>query len=66
MAVGTGEAQRIFYELVMPGKNHFNAVFCVGTNVIFRRAALAEIGADLEKPDRMLRLLQGDVGSGKR
>ena len=44
VAVGTGEAQRIFYELVMPGKNHFNAVFCVGTNVIFRRAALLEIG----------------------
>lgn len=44
VAVGTGEAQRIFYELVMPGKNHFNAAFCVGTNVIFRRAALAEIG----------------------
>jgi cellulose synthase (UDP-forming) len=44
VAVGTGEAQRIFYELVMPGRNHFNAVFCVGTNVIFRRAALEEIG----------------------
>ncbi len=44
VAVGTSEAQRIFYELVCPGKNHFNAVFCVGTNVIFRRAALDEIG----------------------
>ncbi len=44
VAVGTAEAQRIFYELVLPGKNHFNAVFCVGTNVIFRRAALAQIG----------------------
>jgi cellulose synthase (UDP-forming) len=44
VAVGTAEAQRIFYELVNPGRNHFNAVFCVGTNVIFRRAALAEIG----------------------
>ncbi|QPC87713.1 ATP-dependent DNA helicase RecG [Mesorhizobium sp. NBSH29] len=27
--------------------------------------ALAEISADLASPDRMLRLLQGDVGSGK-
>jgi ATP-dependent DNA helicase RecG len=27
--------------------------------------ALAEIDADLKSPDRMLRLLQGDVGSGK-
>jgi cellulose synthase (UDP-forming) len=44
VAEGAAEAQRIFYELVMPGKNHFNAVFCVGTNVIFRRAALEQIG----------------------
>jgi ATP-dependent DNA helicase RecG len=28
-------------------------------------AALAEITADLARPERMLRLLQGDVGSGK-
>ena len=28
-------------------------------------AALAEIDADLARPERMLRLLQGDVGSGK-
>ncbi|RAI32653.1 ATP-dependent DNA helicase RecG [Rhodoplanes serenus] len=27
--------------------------------------AVADIAADLEKPERMLRLLQGDVGSGK-
>ena len=30
-----------------------------------QRAALNEIGADLAAPTRMLRLLQGDVGSGK-
>ncbi len=30
-----------------------------------QRAALAEIRADLASPNRMLRLLQGDVGSGK-
>jgi cellulose synthase (UDP-forming) len=41
---GSAESQRIFYELVLPGKNYFNAVFCVGTNVIFRRAALEQIG----------------------
>jgi cellulose synthase (UDP-forming) len=44
VSTGSGEAQRIFYELVCPGKNHFNAAFCVGTNVMFRRAALDEIG----------------------
>lgn len=42
--LGASEAQRIFYELVCPGKNHFNAAFCVGTNVIFRRSALADVG----------------------
>jgi ATP-dependent DNA helicase RecG len=30
-----------------------------------QQAALAEIGADMAAPRRMLRLLQGDVGSGK-
>jgi cellulose synthase (UDP-forming) len=44
VAEGSSESQRIFYELVLPGKNNFNGVFCVGTNVIFRRAALEEIG----------------------
>jgi cellulose synthase (UDP-forming) len=44
VATGTSEAQRIFYELVCPGKNHFNAAFCVGTNVMFRRTALDQIG----------------------
>jgi cellulose synthase (UDP-forming) len=43
IATGAGEAQRIFYELVCPGKNKFNAAFCVGTNVVFRRGALEEI-----------------------
>lgn len=44
VSTGSAEAQRIFYELVCPGKNHFNAAFCVGTNVMFRRVALDEIG----------------------
>lgn len=30
-----------------------------------QREAVADIHADMEKPERMLRLLQGDVGSGK-
>jgi cellulose synthase (UDP-forming) len=44
VSTGSAEAQRIFYELVCPGKNHFNAAFCVGTNVMFRRTALDELG----------------------
>jgi cellulose synthase (UDP-forming) len=43
VARGAAESQRIFYELVLPGRNYFNAVFCVGTNVIFRRVALEQI-----------------------
>ncbi len=30
-----------------------------------QEAAVAEIAGDLARPDRMLRLLQGDVGAGK-
>jgi len=30
-----------------------------------QKTALEEIGADLARPERMIRLLQGDVGSGK-
>jgi cellulose synthase (UDP-forming) len=41
---GSAEAQRIFYELVCPGKNRFNAAFWVGTNVMFRRGALDDVG----------------------
>jgi cellulose synthase (UDP-forming) len=44
VSIGAAEAQRMFYELVCPGKNHFNAAFCVGTNVMFRRSAVQEIG----------------------
>lgn len=36
--------QHIFYTLIQVGKNRFNAAFCVGTNVIFRRSAVMEIG----------------------
>jgi cellulose synthase (UDP-forming) len=36
--------QHVFYSLVQVGKNRFNAAFCVGTNVIFRRSAIEHIG----------------------
>jgi cellulose synthase (UDP-forming) len=41
---GAGYMQSVFYRFTQPGKNRFNAAFCVGTNVIFRRTAIEEIG----------------------
>lgn len=41
---GAGYMQSVFYSLIQPGKNRFNAAFCVGTNVAFRRSAIMEIG----------------------
>jgi cellulose synthase (UDP-forming) len=41
---GAGYMQSLFYRLIMPGKNRFNAAFCVGTNVMFSRAAILSIG----------------------
>jgi cellulose synthase (UDP-forming) len=41
---GAGYMQTVFYKFIQPGRNHFNAAFCVGTNVIFRRAAINDIG----------------------
>jgi cellulose synthase (UDP-forming) len=41
---GAGYMQAVFYKFVQPGRNHFNAAFCVGTNVIFRRAAIDDVG----------------------
>lgn len=41
---GAGYLQTVFYSLIHPGKNRFNSAFCVGTNVVFRRDAVAEIG----------------------
>jgi len=37
---GAALAQNIFYKLICPGKNSFGAVFCVGTNVVFRKEPL--------------------------
>lgn len=41
---GAGYMQSMFYRFVQPGRNAFNAAFCVGTNVVFRRAAVDDIG----------------------
>jgi len=41
---GAGYMQSVFYRFIQPGKNRFNAAFCVGTNVIFRRKAIESIG----------------------
>lgn len=41
---GAGYMQAMFYRFVQPGRNHFNAAFCVGTNVVFRRTAVHEVG----------------------
>ena len=44
IAAGTAEAQEIFYKYVQPAKNSYNASFCVGTNMIYRRSALNQLG----------------------
>lgn len=41
---GAGYMQTVFYKFIQPGRNHFNAAFCVGTNVVFRRTAIDDIG----------------------
>lgn len=41
---GAGYMQTVFYRFIQPGRNRFNAAFCVGTNVVFRRAAVDEAG----------------------
>lgn len=41
---GAGYMQAVFYRFIQPGRNRFNAAFCVGTNVIFRREAIDDIG----------------------
>lgn len=44
IARGAGYMQSVFYRFIQPGRNHFNAAFCVGTNVMYRRDAVHEIG----------------------
>lgn len=49
IARGAAYAQQMFYRFICTGKNRFNAVFCVGTNVVFRRSAIEAIGGIYEK-----------------
>lgn len=44
IAAGTAQAQEIFYRYVQPAKDSFNASFCVGTNMLFRRSAIDLVG----------------------
>lgn len=44
IARGAAYMQTVFYRFIQPGRNRFNAAFCVGTNVVFRRRAIDEIG----------------------
>ncbi len=44
VSYAAGFMQHVFYSLVQMGKNKFNAAFCVGTNVVFRRSAIEHVG----------------------
>ena len=44
VARGAGFQQSVFYEYICEGKNTGGAMFCCGTNVVFRRRALLDVG----------------------
>jgi len=44
VAKGSGLQQAVFYEYICEGKSQQDAMFCCGTNVIFRREALRHVG----------------------
>ena len=44
VARGSAFQQAVFYEYICEGKSTGGAMFCCGTNVIFRRAALESVG----------------------
>jgi cellulose synthase (UDP-forming) len=44
IASGTAQAQEVFYNYVQAAKNSYNAAFCVGTNMMYRRSAINAIG----------------------
>lgn len=48
IARGSSESQDVFYKFTCPAKNVSDSAFCVGTNMIFRRKAIDEIGGIAE------------------
>jgi cellulose synthase (UDP-forming) len=44
VASGAAHQQAVFYEYICEGKSTSGAMFCCGTNVIFRREALLSVG----------------------
>jgi cellulose synthase (UDP-forming) len=44
-----GYMQHVFYSMLMAGKNRFNAAFCVGTCVMFRREAIDAVNGIYDK-----------------
>ena len=49
VALAAARQQNVFYEYICEGKSVSRAAFCCGTNVIFRRAALDDVGGFNEK-----------------
>ncbi|QJY49511.1 glycosyltransferase family 2 protein [Pseudonocardia broussonetiae] len=46
--IAAAQSQQVFYEVICPGKNRFNAAFHVGTNAVFRRTALDDVNGFYE------------------
>ena len=47
-AKGSQYLQSLFYTYLQPGRHLLDSAFCVGTNVIFRKRALADVGGIAE------------------
>ena len=49
VALAASRQQNVFYEYICEGKSYSRAAFCCGTNVVFRREALEDVGGFDEK-----------------
>ena len=45
---GAGATQELFYRVVQVNRNRWGASICVGSNALYRRAALEEVGGTAE------------------